>query len=155
MRPWKFNLCHLSAVLINWRSSRRLEIGKYNTHLQGLEGWSQEQQFCQTDLGSRQGYEAHDHECHYRVHAGQSGHQAQPTWIYGEQVLPYQPDLLVQQGEVLGGWGQGWDVVYLDFRKEFDTVLCSILVKKLTVCGMDRWTLLWVQPGWMARPREL
>ena len=41
------------------------------------------------------------------------------------------------------------DVVYLDFSKAFDTVSHSILLQKLAVRGLDRYTL-----GWRAGPRE-
>lgn len=43
--------------------------------------------------------------------------------------------------------GRTVDVLYLDFRKAFDTVPCSILLEKFTACGVDRWNLLWVKPG--------
>lgn len=40
------------------------------------------------------------------------------------------------------------DVVYLDFRKAFDTVSQSILLGKLAARGLDRYTLLWVR-NWL------
>ena len=40
------------------------------------------------------------------------------------------------------------DVVYLDFSKAFDTVSHSILLQKLAVCGLDRYTLGWVR-NWL------
>ena len=36
------------------------------------------------------------------------------------------------------------DVVFLDFRKAFDTVSHPILVKKLGVCGVDAYVVRWV-----------
>jgi len=40
------------------------------------------------------------------------------------------------------------DVVYLDFSKAFDTVSHSILLQKLAVRGLDRYTLDWVR-NWL------
>ena len=39
--------------------------------------------------------------------------------------------------------GKAVDVVYLGFSKAFDTVSHSILLQKLAVCGLDRYTLGW------------
>ena len=41
--------------------------------------------------------------------------------------------------------GKAVEVVYLDFSKAFDTVSHSILLQKLAVCGLDRYTLGWVR----------
>ena len=45
----------------------------------------------------------------------------------------------------LASEGQAVDVVYLDFRKAFDTVPRSILVEKLAAHGLDGCTLHWVK----------
>ncbi|PKU41649.1 rna-directed dna polymerase from mobile element jockey- hypothetical protein [Limosa lapponica baueri] len=37
------------------------------------------------------------------------------------------------------------DVVYLDFSKAFDTVSHSILIAKLRKCGLDEWTVKWIE----------
>jgi len=42
------------------------------------------------------------------------------------------------------GWvdeGRAVDVVYLDFRKAFDTVSHNILLGKLRKCGLDEWAV--------------
>uniref|UniRef100_A0A8C3LJD3 Reverse transcriptase domain-containing protein n=1 Tax=Chrysolophus pictus TaxID=9089 RepID=A0A8C3LJD3_CHRPC len=44
--------------------------------------------------------------------------------------------------------GKAVDVVYLDFSKAFDTVSHSILLRKLAVRGLDRYTLGWVK-SWL------
>ena len=44
--------------------------------------------------------------------------------------------------------GKAVDVVYLDFSKTFDTVSHSILLQKLAVRGLDRYTLGWVR-NWL------
>ena len=41
--------------------------------------------------------------------------------------------------------GKAVDVVYLDFSKAFDTVSHSVLLQKLAVRGLDRYTLGWVR----------
>lgn len=40
------------------------------------------------------------------------------------------------------------DVVYLDFRKAFDTVSHNILVMKLRKCGIDEWMVRWIE-NWL------
>jgi len=37
------------------------------------------------------------------------------------------------------------DVVYLDFSKAFETVSHNILIGKLRKCGLDEWTLRWIE----------
>ncbi|GAB0208567.1 mitochondrial enolase superfamily member 1 [Grus japonensis] len=49
------------------------------------------------------------------------------------------------------GWvdeGRAVDVVYLDFSKAFDTVSHNILIDKLRKCGLDEWTVRWVE-NWL------
>ncbi|GAB0207459.1 mitochondrial enolase superfamily member 1 [Grus japonensis] len=41
--------------------------------------------------------------------------------------------------------GRAVEVVYLDFSKAFDTVSHNILVSKLRKCGLDEWTVRWVE----------
>ena len=50
--------------------------------------------------------------------------------------------------------GKAVDVVYLDFSKVFDTVSHSILLQKLSVHGLVRYTLCWVMHWLRAGPRE-
>ncbi|PKU36052.1 rna-directed dna polymerase from mobile element jockey- hypothetical protein [Limosa lapponica baueri] len=40
------------------------------------------------------------------------------------------------------------DVVYLDFSKTFDTVSHCILIGKLRKCGIDEWTVRWIE-NWL------
>ena len=44
--------------------------------------------------------------------------------------------------------GKAVDVVYLDFSKAFDTILNSILLRKLAVCSLNKYTLCWVR-NWL------
>jgi len=40
------------------------------------------------------------------------------------------------------------DVVYLDFSKAFDTVSHNILIGKLRKCGLDEWSVRWIE-NWL------
>ncbi|GAB0177997.1 mitochondrial enolase superfamily member 1 [Grus japonensis] len=44
--------------------------------------------------------------------------------------------------------GRAVDVVYFDFSKAFDTVSHNILMGKLRKCGLDEWTVRWVE-NWL------
>ncbi|GAB0208405.1 mitochondrial enolase superfamily member 1 [Grus japonensis] len=44
--------------------------------------------------------------------------------------------------------GRAVDVVYLNFSKAFDTVLHNIFLRKLRKCGLDEWTVRWVE-NWL------
>jgi len=44
--------------------------------------------------------------------------------------------------------GRSVDVVYLDFRKAFDTVSHNILLGKLRKCGLDEWSVRWTE-NWL------
>jgi len=49
------------------------------------------------------------------------------------------------------GWvdeGKAVDVVYLDFSKAFDTVSHNILLGKFRKCGLDEWTVRWIE-SWL------
>jgi len=39
-------------------------------------------------------------------------------------------------------------VVYLDFSKAFDTVSHDILLRKLRQCGLDEWSVKWIE-NWL------
>jgi len=40
------------------------------------------------------------------------------------------------------------DVVYLNYSKAFDTVSCNILIGKQRKCGLDEWTVRWIE-NWL------
>jgi len=44
--------------------------------------------------------------------------------------------------------GRAVDAVYLDFSKAFDTVSYNILIGKLRKCGLDEWTVRWIE-NWL------
>jgi len=44
--------------------------------------------------------------------------------------------------------GRAMDVVYLDFSKAFDTVSHDILLGKLRKCGLDGWSVRWIE-NWL------
>jgi len=49
------------------------------------------------------------------------------------------------------GWvdeGTAVDVVYLDFSKTFDIVSHNILLGKLRKCGLDEWSVRWIE-NWL------
>jgi len=49
------------------------------------------------------------------------------------------------------GWvdeGRAVDVVYLDCSKTFDTVSYNILLGKLRKCGLDEWSVRWIE-NWL------
>jgi len=45
------------------------------------------------------------------------------------------------------------DVVYLDFSKTFDTVSHNILLGKLGKCGLDEWSVRWIE-NWLNGPTQ-
>ena len=45
--------------------------------------------------------------------------------------------------------GRAVDVVYLDFSKAFDTVSHDILLGKLRKCGLDEWSVKWIE-NWLS-----
>jgi len=44
--------------------------------------------------------------------------------------------------------GRAVDVVYLDFSKAFNTVSHDILLGKLRNCGLDEWSVRWIE-NWL------
>ncbi|KAF4804353.1 RNA-directed DNA polymerase from mobile element jockey-like protein [Turdus rufiventris] len=44
--------------------------------------------------------------------------------------------------------GRAVDIVYLDFSKAFNTVSHNILIGKLRKCGLDEWTVRWIE-NWL------
>ena len=65
---------------------------------------------------------------------------------------------LVAFYNVVTGWvdgGRAVDVVYLDFSKAFDSVSHDILITKLRKCGIDEWTVRWVENWLTGRARRV
>lgn len=49
------------------------------------------------------------------------------------------------------GWvneGRAADAVYLDFSKVFDAISHNILIDELRKCGLDEWTVRWIE-NWL------
>jgi len=57
------------------------------------------------------------------------------------------PTKLVAFYDVITGWVHGGKAVdvYLDFSKAFDTVSHNNYVMKLRKCGIDEWTVRWIE----------
>jgi len=56
------------------------------------------------------------------------------------------------------GWvdeGKAVDVVYLDFSKTFDTVSHNILLGKPRKCGLDEWSVRWIENWLNGRARRV
>uniref|UniRef100_A0A8B9PU80 Reverse transcriptase domain-containing protein n=1 Tax=Apteryx owenii TaxID=8824 RepID=A0A8B9PU80_APTOW len=51
--------------------------------------------------------------------------------------------------------GRAVDGVYLDFSKAFDTVSHNILIDKLRKCGLDEWTVRWIENWLNGRARRV
>jgi len=59
--------------------------------------------------------------------------------------------------EGMTGWvdeGRAVDVVYLDFSKAFDMVSHNILLGKLRKCGLDEWSVRWIENWLNGRTQE-
>ncbi|PKU38678.1 rna-directed dna polymerase from mobile element jockey- hypothetical protein [Limosa lapponica baueri] len=59
---------------------------------------------------------------------------------------------LIDFYDEMTGWideGRTVDIVYLDFSKAFDTVSHNILIDKLRKCGLDEWTVRWIE-NWLS-----
>jgi len=51
----------------------------------------------------------------------------------------------------VAGWvdeGRAVDVVHLEFSKAFDTVSHNILLGKLRKCGLEEWSVRWIE-NWL------
>lgn len=73
--------------------------------------------------------------------AGQTEDPAQPTWIWKSRF--YVINLITFYDQVAGPVDEGKAVyvVYLDYKKAFDSVSRSILLEKLVARGLKRCTL--------------
>jgi len=60
-------------------------------------------------------------------------------------------DQLIAFYDGMTGWvdeRRALDVVYLNFSKAFDTVSHNILIDKLRKCGLDEWSVRWIE-NWL------
>jgi len=58
----------------------------------------------------------------------------------------------------MSGWvdeGRAVDVVYLNFSNAFDTVSHNILLGKLRKCGLDEWTVRWIEKWLSGRAQSV
>jgi len=61
------------------------------------------------------------------------------------------PDQLIAFYDGMTGWvdeGRAVDVVYLNFSNAFVTVSHNILIGKLRKCGLDEWSVRWIE-NWL------
>ena len=59
---------------------------------------------------------------------------------------------------IIAGWVDGEravDVVYCDISKAFDTISHKILVMKLRKCGIDEWTMSWIENWLIGRAQRV
>jgi len=78
-----------------------------------------------------------------------SQHGLMKSWSYLTNLISFYDQVthLVDEGKAVG-------IIYLDFSKAFKTVSHAILLEKLAVHGLDRYTLRWVKnclQGWAQR----
>jgi len=76
-------------------------------------------------------------QCHSNLQKGQKGKSCLTS--------------LIASYDGVTGWvdeGRAVDIVYLDFSKAFDTVSHNILIGKLRKCGLDEWTVRWIE-NWL------
>lgn len=45
--------------------------------------------------------------------------------------------------------GKALDAVHLTFRRVFNSISCNILTDKLMKCGLDTWTMRWIE-NWLS-----
>jgi len=60
--------------------------------------------------------------------------------------------------DTMTGWvdeGRTMDVVYLDFSKAFDTFSHNILLGKLRNCGLDEWSVGWIENSLNGRTQRI
>ncbi|GAB0206014.1 mitochondrial enolase superfamily member 1 [Grus japonensis] len=75
------------------------------------------------------------------IRSGQHGFTKGKSWLTN----------LIAFYDGMTGWvdeGRAVDVVYLNFGKAFDTASHSILIGKFKKCGLDEWTVRWVE-NWL------
>lgn len=71
------------------------------------KSWKEDLGNYRSDLGAKEAQRADYLECHHSALTGQPSDQAQSAWVYLRQVLLDEPDLLLQQDDMLSEQGKG------------------------------------------------
>jgi len=121
-------------ILENRRSAQGLAKSQCHCSLQkGQVGGPRKLQAGQPHLKSRKDGGA--------THSGGHHHTSGKSWL--NNLIAFYDGMIHWVDE-----GRTVDVVYLDFSKAFDTVFHNILLGKLRKCGLEKWTVKWIE-NWL------